>query len=120
MKSLQPLKIQLVFEGFLTHAKGKINRMVFSHKQQLTLKFSWVARVFIDMKLALKEGKLLLMNYCKNGILIDGKAANYQDLGSMKGKLAMKLAYSSYHRFMAEYKDTGDTRLCPSFVFFID
>jgi len=82
------LKIQLSFMSFLETPKGRILPTQ-QFGAQTEMVFSWVAKIYIDMRSALKQ-KLLGVD-----------------------------VWSAYRKWLNSYKTSGSVSDCPSFVYFL-
>lgn len=88
-------------------------KTVLRKEDQLEIKFGWTDKVIISMKQLMKEAKNLY----------DLKSINFTD-GTKKRCIswmqATKEIFAEYRSWKQLFKESGNTRTMPSFVYFID
>lgn len=85
----------------------------------MEIKFSWFAKVWIDMKEAMKEGSntLWFVNNNRGDQLFMTMAEKRKAAQEPRG--CMYWAMKKYREGMELFRNTGEVRLIPSFVYFL-
>lgn len=88
-------------------------------QEQLAMVFKWTAKIFIDMKAALEEGRFLLTNMIRNKCTTDQfQAFNFKSRKA--SNIAMVLAMKNYKRGKEVFEKSGDASQIPSYIYFIN
>jgi hypothetical protein len=86
---------------------------------QLEIVLTWIAKVYIDMKAAMKEGSntLWFVNQNKGDQMFMTMAEKRKAAEEPRG--CMYWAMKKYREGMNHFKATGETQWLPSFVYFL-